>query len=86
MEVGYAPGIKLTRSAILKQAAMLMKHSGMSRREALKHAWSVGKGGPGYMFMPWMPMSVDPAIIVDSSQLTTKVKSRYGKVETIQRS
>jgi hypothetical protein len=71
--IRYAPGIRLTRSAILKQASMLMKNSGMGRKEAMKHAWAVGRGGPGYMWMPWT-IAVDPAIIVDSAQFTTKIK------------
>jgi hypothetical protein len=66
---------------------MFMKNSGMNRKEAMKHAWAVGKGGPGYMWMPWT-ISLDPAIIVSPDQftITRKIQNRYGKVETIQRS
>lgn len=84
MEVRYAPGIKLTRSAILKQVPMLMKHSGMTRKEAMKHAWSVGKGGPGYMWMPWT-IAQEPAII-ETTIPNQQIKNRYAIIEHNQNS
>ena len=84
MEVRYAPGIKLTRSVILKQVPMLMKHSGMTRKEAMKHAWSVGKGGPGYMWMPWT-IAHEPAII-ETTIPNQQIKNRYAIIEHNQNS
>jgi hypothetical protein len=72
-------------SQVFRQAALLMKHSKMPRKEALRESWRIVKaGGLGYLWAPWIlgtggefvgsldPVSEDAQVEVRRSEASGK--------------